>query len=688
MQNLTKNLLLGTASLLVGCAFFASCGSSDQHETDILAAHVDTTVRPQDDFFDFANGGWIKRHPIPPAYKSWGIGNEVQDDLYKRLKKINEDAVKTADSDGKNSPNGAISEKIAAFYNSGMDSGALATQSIAVLTPELAMIDSIRTPADLVAVSGRLAAEGVGALLGGYIGQDDKNSSKMLMQFFQGGLGLPGRDYYLKNDPRTSAIRVAYITHIGQMLALTGMDRQQATAAGQKVYAIEKQLATASLPLEDLRDPYKNYHKFSVSDLGHQYHTFNFENYLKSAAIPADTVIIGQPLFFKELDALLASVPITDWQLYMKWHLIHRLGKYVNVRLEEEDFNFYGKTMNGLKGQKPRWRRVLETEESCMGEALGQLFVKAYFPEKAKQRYTKLVEDIRGALKDRIERLDWMSDTTKRKALYKLSKITAKVGYPDKWKDFSAMQISKQPYVKNIVAAFKWWHAYEVAKLGKPVDRTEWSMTPQTYNAYYNPANNEIVLPAGIFTVPGKKDDQLDDATIYGYAGASTIGHEITHGFDDQGRLYDAAGNLSDWWTQEDAAGFKQRAEVMVRQFNHYMPVDSLHINGQATLGENIADLGGILLGWEAFKKTKAYQSGKKIGGYTPAQRFFMGYALGWLYSIRPETLAERLLTDVHAPAKYRVNGPFSDVDAFYQAFDVKPGDKMYIAPENRVRIW
>jgi len=688
MQNLTKKLFQGISILMSGCAFFVACGPSAHRGVDILEAHVDTTVRPQDDFFDFANGGWIKTHPIPPAYKSWGIANEVQEDLYERLKKINEDAVKTA-GDHKGSPGvGDISGKIAAFYSSGMDSSALATQSIAVLTAQLAMIDSIRSAEDLVKVGGRLAVQGVSALLGGYIGQDDKNSSKMMVQFAQGGLGLPNRDYYLKTDARTVGIRTAYKNHVAQMLALTGMNREQATDAGQKVYAIEKQLAIASSPLEDLRDPYKNYHKFAVNELDSQFHNFHFSSYLQSAGIPADTVIVGQPAFFKALDTLLTEVPVSDWQLYMKWHLLHRLGKYVNLRLEKEDFDFYGKTMNGLHEQKPRWRRVLETEEDFMGEALGQLFVKAYFPGKAKQRYTQLVEDIRLALKDRIQQLDWMSDTTKKKNLYKLSKITAKVGYPDKWKDFSAMQVGKQPYVKNVLAAFKWWHDYEVAKLNKPVDRTEWSMTPQTYNAYYNPANNEIVLPAGIFTVPGKRDDELDDAIVYGYAGASTIGHEITHGFDDQGRLYDAAGNLSDWWTPGDAARFKQRAEVMVQQFNQYMPVDSLHINGRATLGENIADLGGILLGWEAFKKTSAYKSGKKIGGYTPAQRFFMGYALGWLYSIRPETLAQRLLTDVHSPAKYRVNGPFSDVDAFYEAFNVKPGDKMYIAPADRVRIW
>ncbi|SDZ83237.1 putative endopeptidase [Arachidicoccus rhizosphaerae] len=676
---------MGTAAI-IGCAIFASCHSDNQQNTDILSEHIDTTVRPQDDFFDFANGGWIRKNPIPAAYKSWGIGNEVELDLYQRLKKINEDAAsKQTNTD---QAGGKISQKIAAFYKSGMDSVSLARQSIAILTPELSMIDSIKNLEDLIKTSGRLSAEGVSNLLGNYISQDDKNSSKMVVQFVQGGLGLPNRDYYLKEDARTVKIRAAYLIHIAQMFVLAGMDKQEAAATAQEIFNIEKQLATASKPLEALRDPYANYHKFELSALDKLQAPFNFSSYLQVQGIQVDSVVVGQPAFYKALGGLLTTVPLPQWKLYLKWHLLHHLGQFVNTDFEKENFEFYGKTMSGLKDMKPRWRRVLEVEENCMGEALGQLFVKAYFPEKAKQRYTHLVEDIRAALKDRIEQLDWMSSATKQKALYKLSKITAKVGYPDKWKDFSAMEIKQQPYVLNIISASRWWHQYEVNKLGKPVDRSEWDMTPQTYNAYYNPANNEIVLPAGIFTVPGKNDDQLDDAIVYGYAGASTIGHEITHGFDDQGRLYDANGNLSDWWTAEDAANFKKRAAVMVKQFNGYIPVDSLHINGEATLGENIADLGGILLGWEAFKKTPEYTSGKKIDGFTPAQRFFMGYALGWLYTIRPEALAQGVLTDVHSPAKFRVNGPFADVDAFYEAWNVKPGDSMYIAPENRVRIW
>jgi putative endopeptidase len=401
-----------------------------------------------------------------------------------------------------------------------------------------------------------------------------------------------------------------------------------------------------------------------------------------------DTVIVGQPEFFKAVNAALKTESIDTWKNYLKWCLLNSMASYLGKDIENTNFAFYDQLLNGTKAQKPRWKRVLDTEEGAIGEALGQLFVKEYFNEKAKKRYSDMVEDIRDALKERIKNLTWMSDATKQKALVKLEKMKKKVGYPDKWKDFSAMEIKDQPYVRNVIAANEWWHNYSVNKLGKPVDRDEWDMTPQTYNAYYNPSNNEIVLPAGIFTVPGRRDEDLDDALVYGYAAASTIGHEITHGFDDQGRQYDENGNLKNWWTKEDELQFNKRAALMIRQFNGYIPVDSMHINGNATLGENIADLGGILLGWDAFKKKEQYKKGETINGLSPSQRFFMGYALGWLYNIRKESMAKQLLTDVHSPAKYRVNGPFSDVDAFYEVYNVKQGDGMYIADSLRVRIW
>jgi len=372
---------------------------------------------------------------------------------------------------------------------------------------------------------------------------------------------------------------------------------------------------------------------------------------------------------------------------YLSFHFLNAFAPYLSKEIFYARFDFR-KALSGVEVPKPRWKRVLDTEEGVIGEALGQLFVKEYFTEKSKQRYSDLVEAIRSAYRERIQKLDWMSDSTKQKALYKLNHITKKVGYPDKWKDFSSLLIDRGPYVLNVQRANLWWYNYQVNKLGKPVDRTEWDMTPQTYNAYYNPSNNEIVLPAGIFIVPGKKDEELDDAFVYGYAAASTIGHEITHGFDDQGRKFDDQGNLRDWWQPQDAKKFNAGAIRIIRQFNEFTPVDTLHVNGDATQGENIADLGGVLLGLDAFYKTDVYKKGERIGGLTPLQRYFLGYAYSWMYNERTESLASQLMTDVHAPSKERVNGPLANIPAFYDAFQVKPGDNMYRADSLRVNIW
>ena len=381
------------------------------------------------------------------------------------------------------------------------------------------------------------------------------------------------------------------------------------------------------------------------------------------------------------------NTPLEHWKNYLRFHLLRDNAAFLDNKTFDNNFQ-YRKTLSGATAPRPRWKRVIDAESDAMGEALGQIFVKEYFNETAKKRYSDLVENIRDAYKERINKLEWMSDSTKQKAISKLTKITKKVGYPEKWKDFSALKIDRGAYVLNMQRASEWWHNYMINKLGKPIDRTEWDMTPQEWNAYYNPSNNEIVLPAGIFAVPGMKDADLDDAFVYGYAGASTIGHEITHGFDDQGRQYDEKGNLQNWWVSNDEKQFSDRAKKIIQQFNEYMPVDTLHINGDATQGENIADLGGVLIGLDAFKKTETYKSEKKIGGLTPIQRYFLGYAYSWMFKIRKETLANRIMTDVHSPAKERVNGPVVNVPEFYEAFNVKPGNKMYRADSIRVHIW
>jgi putative endopeptidase len=401
-----------------------------------------------------------------------------------------------------------------------------------------------------------------------------------------------------------------------------------------------------------------------------------------------DSVIVGQPEFYKALDNVWNTTDIQTLKDYMSFHLITDYAACLSKPFVAANFDFYSKTINGVQEQHERWRRALAAEEGAIGELLGQLFVKEYFDATAKARYEQIVENVRNAYKARIEKLDWMSDSTKQKAIHKLMAIKKKVGYPDKWKDFSALKIDRGPYALNMMRSREWWRKYELNKLGKPVDRNEWGMTPQTYNAYYNESNNEIVLPAAMMTVPGYRDAELDDALVYGYTAASTVGHEITHGFDDQGRQFDENGNLCFWWNAKDTTQFNHRANVLVAQFNKMIPVDTIHINGRATLGENLADLGGILIGLDAFKQTETYKKGEKISGLTPTQRFFLGYSLGWLLVQRPETIADHLLTDVHSPAKYRVNGPFPNVPDFYEAFGVKPGDKLYLPDSERVYLW
>jgi putative endopeptidase len=469
---------------------------------------------------------------------------------------------------------------------------------------------------------------------------------------------------------------------------MSGEDSIASFSAANNILALETKLAQASRKLEDLRDPYKNYNKMAFTDLKKMNANIDWINFLNLSGVKGiDSVIVGQPEFFKALDNVLKTVPINVWKSYIRFNLISDFSSTLPDKYGVASFNF-NKLFSGAKERRPRWKRSIQSSENVMGEMLGQLYVKEFFNETAKKRYEDMVEAIRGALKDRISKLAWMGDSTKEKAYIKLAAIKKKVGYPEKWKDFSTMEIGRESYLQNQVNANLWWHNYDINKLGKPVNRDDWEMFPQTYNAYYNPSNNEIVLPAGIFTVPGYRDEELDDATVYGYAGASTIGHEITHGFDDEGRQFDAKGNLVSWWTSKDEEEFKKRADVMVKQFNEYEPVPGYRINGKATLGENIADLGGILLGIEAFKKTEQYKQSKPIDGLTPMQRYFCGYALGWLGHTREEQLKNRLLTDVHSPAKYRVNGPFADVDEFYTTFNIKQGDPMYRPDSLRVRIW
>jgi len=668
------------------CASFQACKLSNHTDTkpttDLLASHLDTTVSPTQDFFEYANGGWIKQNPIPASESGWGIGNLVEEEIYNRLRKINEEAINAKAAEG------TVSQKIGDFWQSAMDTVALDKAGISLLKNDLEKINAIQNTTDLLNVAAELKTKGVNCLFGDYVSQDDKNSLMMAYKLDQGGLGMPNRDYYFKTDVRTEQIRKAYKQYLQKTFKQLGNDDAAAQKNATVVYTLETKLAKASRKLEDLRDPYKNYNKMNVADLTKLATNINWNDFTKNIGISKlDSVIVGQPEFYSALNHEIKSTNIAVWKNYLQFHLIQSYSGYLDSTSFNNAFT-YAQNLSGAKEPRPRWKRVLDAEEGAMGEALGQLFVKEYFNGKAKKRYVDMVEAIRDAYKDRINKLTWMSDSTKQKALAKLSKITKKVGYPDKWKDFSALKIDKGPYALNMQRARIWWHNYNINKLGKPVDRTEWDMTPQTYNAYYNPSNNEIVLPAGIFAVPGYKDEDLDDALVYGYAAASTIGHEITHGFDDQGRQYDPQGNLTNWWSNKDSTQFSNRAKGIINQFNEFNPVDTFHINGNATQGENIADLGGMLLGLDAFKKTEAYKKNEKIGGLTTLQRYFLGYALGWMYEERKERLANQVMTDVHAPAKERVNGPVVNIPEFYKAFGVKPGDKMYRPDSLRVSIW
>ena len=672
------------AIAIVSCSLYA-CNNKTadvQNKADILASNIDSTVKPGDDFFMYANGGWIKKNPIPGAESGWGIGNLVQEENYNRLKKINEDAVAAKAADG------TITQKIGDFWQSAMDTAAIDKAGLEPLKPIFDKINTIQNPNELVTLGADLKRKGVDCFFGDYIAQDDKNSESMAFMLRQGGLGMPNRDYYFNTDERTVKIRAAYKEYMQKNFKQLGNDDAAAQKNADAVYKLEEKLAKASRKLADLRDPYKNYNKMGIAGLAKISANVNWAGFFKNYGISKlDTVIVGQPEFYTALSNELKSTPLDDWKNYLRTHTIQSFAAYLDNATFTNHFN-YRKTLSGATEPRPRWKRVLDAEENAMGEALGQLFVKEYFNETAKKRYNDLVEAIRDAYKERIAKLTWMSDSTKQKAYTKLAAITKKVGYPDKWKDFSALKIDKGPFVLNVQRANEWWNDYYINKLGKPVDRTEWEMTPQTYNAYYNPSNNEIVLPAGMFSVPGMKDEEIDDAFVYGYAAASTIGHEITHGFDDQGRQYDAKGNLTDWWTKKDGEEFGNRAKAIIKQFNEFVPVDSLHINGDATQGENIADLGGLLLGIDAFKKTEAYKKNEKLHGYTPMQRYFLGYAYSWMYQIKKERLSNLVMTDVHSPAKERVNGPVVNIPEFYEAFGIKPGDKMYRADSLRVSIW
>ena len=684
-----KSFFQCSALLILG--YLVSCKDSSTSSSfsnsvgnlgDILASHIDSTKVPGDDFFEYTNGGWLKANPIPASESGWGIFNLVDNENYGRIKKISEDATNMS------AAKGTPEQQIGDFFSAGMDSAAIEKNDLSPLKEELANINNCKSKEDII--QRIIYAQKMGYTSGFNIGvqQDLKNSDRFIVDVSQGGLGLPNRDYYFNTDERTKKIRASYPIHIAKMLSLVYGDSSKSNKMSAAILQLETDMATSHKKLEELRDPYANYHKMGLTEIDKLTPNLHWAEIMKTLQFNVDTLIVDQPLYLQKINTLLTNTPIDTWKAYLTWHLVSSFSPYLSSKFDKEHFHFYSEILRGTKEQRPRWKRVLDAQENTLGDALGQLFVKEFFPEKTKKRYEDLTEKIVETYREHIQKLDWMSDSTKQKAIKKLNAITKKVGYPSKWKDYSSMNINRDSYCTNVMEGIKWNFNYMSSKLGKPVDRTEWGMTPQTYNAYYNPSNNEIVLPAAIFTAPGYKDADIDDAVIYGYVGASTIGHELTHGFDDEGRQYDEKGNLNNWWSKEDEIKFKAKADLLVDQFNKFVILDSLHPNGRASLGENIADLGGIVIALDAFKKTKQYQEGKSIGGLTPLQRYFMGYAYGWMQTRRPETMASLLLTDVHAPITLRVNGPMSNCDEWYSTFKVSATNKMYRDSLSRVRIW
>ncbi|PZF70899.1 M13 family metallopeptidase [Taibaiella soli] len=683
-MNLKKTVLAGAAMLAVFSGEIAGAKDANDAATRKLLdpANMDKAVKPGDNFFLYANGAWLKNNPIPSTETRWGSFNELQENNYKALHTLLEKAAAN-----KNAKPGSADQKVGDLYRSGMDTVAIEKAGITPLNGLITRINGIKDANSLLAEIALEHTEGIGDVFSFGIGPDDKNVTHQISQFSQSGLGLPDRDYYFNTDARTTKIREAYKQYLVKMFVLIGDNQTAAEADAKSVYSLEESLAKASMTRVEMRDPYKLYNKFNLDGLNKETPGLDWKSLFTMLKIKGeDSAIVGQPKFFAEVGKQLTATPVDVWKKYLVFHLVNGMAPYMSSNFDQTRFDFYGRTLRGQQAQKPRWKRVLSVVDGSIGELLGQMYVDANFKPEAKKRMLELVNNLQQTYAEHIQHLDWMSAETKKKALVKLNTFMKKIGYPDKWKDYSKLQIVGNDYVKNIIAASAFEYDFNLSKLGRPVDRTEWGMTPPTVNAYYNPAFNEIVFPAGILQYPFF-DFAADDAVNYGGIGA-VIGHEMTHGFDDQGRQYDADGNLNDWWTAEDAKKFEEKSGVVVKQFNSYTVLDSVHVNGELTLGENLADLGGLAIAYDAFKKTKEGKSNEKIDGFTPDQRFFLSWAQVWRANTRPEEMASRIMTDPHSPNELRCNGPLSNIDVFYKAFDIKPGDKMYRQPSERAKVW
>ena len=670
-------------AMMVAGTMMAGC-TTEEKETVTPAIdknNMDLSINPADDFFRFTNNNWLKNNPIPEEYTTFGAFTEID----QRTEKLIQDIIDEASKDTAAAP-GSMSQKIRDFYNTGMDTVAIDERGYQELLPYFDKIDALNDKIQLAELLGDLHANGFGGFFNAFGSTDPKNAQMVIMHIYQGGLSLPDRDDYFGAE--NQEMRDKYVEHVAKMFQLTGTDADAAKAKANSILAFETELAKNSLTRVERRDPDRTYNKRSTAELQQSTPNFKWSDYFVSAGAPAsefDSLNVGMPDFITAMNGIILNTDLNVIKDYLKWKVIHGSASLLSSDLDQENFNFYSNYLYGQEVQQPRWRRILNATSGCLGEAIGQLYVEKHFPAESKEKMVKLIGNLKVALGERIKALDWMSEETKEKALHKLSCINVKVGYPDKWRDYSGLEITKESYFKNLHNAISFENAFEMAKIGKPVDKDEWFMTPQTIYAYYSPDMNEIVFPAAILQAPFFNPD-ADDAVNYGGIGV-VIGHEMTHGFDDQGRKYDEKGNLNDWWTEEDAALFKERTQQLVKLFNEF-ELRGHHINGELTLGENIADLGGLNIAWDAYQMTEEAKANKSIDGFTPAQRFCIRYGTIWRNNIRDKALERRIKEDVHSPAEARVNRTLGSMPHFYEAFDIKPENKMYIAPEERAVIW
>ncbi len=652
-------------------------------KTSFSRANLDTKVHPGDDFFRYATGGWNKKHPIPSTEARWGsffvlreLSRHNLGEITKRVAKI--------------SPKKASADELLVrnFWLAAMDTKRRDKLGIEPLKKTFAEIDAIKDTKALVQFVAKAHREGLGALWSPYIARDDKNSDINSLHLSQGGISLPDRDYYLKDDEDSKKVRAQYRAYIPRLLRLAGYSAPAAREAVETILKIETALAEASMTRVERRDPHAQYNKRTIAALAKEVPQVDWKVYLAGiTASRAKYVIVGQPKFLKRVGGLIADLPMEEWKVYLKWHLINGAAGALTMSMEKESFRFYATQLSGVKKMRPLWERVVGMTDGALGHPLGKLYVREHFDTLAKRRINELVNNLFAAYREHIKELDWMTPATKKRALRKLKSMKRKLGYPSKWHSYAGVTLSSSSHWGNLERLTEHEFKRVMRRLGKKPDPTEWYMTPPTVNAYFDPNANEIVFPAGIMQPPFF-DAHADDAINYGGIG-SVIGHEITHGFDDEGRKFDEKGNLKEWWTKEDAARFKKKADAFAKIYDAFEPLPGIHVNGKLTLGENIADLGGLVLAYEAFKRS---QKGKKpaglIDGFTPDQRFFLGYAMTECGSVRPNALKKQIVTDPHSPSEFRVNGPLPHMDEFYDAFRVTSAHKLYIAPEDRIKIW